>query len=106
MDAYKQAYEHLRYTPCRTLNPVYFAKDGYELQWDGITHLIVVTMYNEDHVMLDRTLRGICENIEWLIERVRLLSPVTRDRLPVHLILILIYRRSNMTCGGSSALCW
>jgi hypothetical protein len=42
MDAYKQAYEHLRYTPCRTLNPVYFAKDGYELQWDGITHLIVV----------------------------------------------------------------
>lgn len=64
-------YTHGRYTPVTTEDARDFGSDGYSLRMQHrfgrhIRLLICVTLYNEDADTLNKTLSGVCENLEVL----------------------------------------
>lgn len=67
---------YMRYTAV-TCGPSNFYRDGYYLRPIHYTHpretelMIVITMYNEDDILLGRTLKGVFKNIKYLESRNR-----------------------------------
>jgi hypothetical protein len=62
----------LRYTAVVSKKPIQFTPDGYRLQsfekGYRIKCFIVITMYNEDEKELERTLRGVCLNLQHMVQ--------------------------------------
>ena len=67
-----QQFTSLRYTAVVSQKPIQFTPDGYRLQsyekGYRIKCFTVVTMYNEDEHELQRTLRGICFNLQHMCQ--------------------------------------
>ena len=62
----------LRYTAVVSKKPIQFTPDGYRLQsfekGYRIKCFTVITMYNEDEKELERTLRGVCLNLQHMVQ--------------------------------------
>jgi chitin synthase len=62
----------LRYTACMSKKPINFTPDGYRLRCFEknyrIKMFLVVTMYNEEDTEMERTMRGVNENLQHLVQ--------------------------------------
>ncbi|KAJ1565946.1 Chitin synthase, class 2 [Nowakowskiella sp. JEL0078] len=67
-----EEFETMRYTAA-TCDPNDFASSGYNLRLTqysrNIELFIVVTMYNEDHILFSRTMFALAQNIKYLCEK-------------------------------------